>query len=87
MSPDTGRERNRRADEHDRRAHPERARLYAQAHRISNGAGCVLLVIQTDDGWAIHGMDLPGEPAHVCVSMTGSGRSATSPTSPSWPPW
>ncbi|MGH3899921.1 MAG: hypothetical protein ACRDTA_17115 [Pseudonocardiaceae bacterium] len=50
--------------EHDQQD-PERARLYAQAHRISNGAACVLLVIQTDDGWAIHGMDLPGQPAHV----------------------
>ncbi|MGH3899316.1 MAG: hypothetical protein ACRDTA_13960 [Pseudonocardiaceae bacterium] len=52
--------------------HSERVRLYAQAHRISTGAGCVLLVIQTGDGWAIHGLDLPGEAAHV-TSDPGAG--------------
>ncbi|MGH3801064.1 MAG: hypothetical protein ACRDTD_13175 [Pseudonocardiaceae bacterium] len=45
--------------------HPERVRLYAQAHRLSNSAGCVLLVMQTDDGWSIHGLDLPGQGVHV----------------------
>ena len=46
-------------------AHPERARLYARARRIDNGAACVLLVIQRDDGWSIHGLDLPGRGVHV----------------------
>ncbi len=35
----------------------ERARLYAQGHRIDNGSSCVLLVIQADDGWSIYGLD------------------------------
>ncbi len=53
--------------EHDQQhpAYPERARLYARARRIDNGAACVLLVIQRDDGWSIHGLDLPGEGVYV----------------------
>lgn len=40
--------------DHDQQhpAHPERARLYAQARRIDNGAACVLLVIQRR--WVVH---------------------------------
>jgi hypothetical protein len=45
--------------EHDP-AHPERARLYAQAHRMDDAAACTLLVIQREDGWSIHGLGLPG---------------------------
>lgn len=44
--------------EHDP-AHPERAQLYAQAHRMDDGAACTLLVIQREDGWSIHGLGLP----------------------------
>ncbi|MGH4000287.1 MAG: hypothetical protein ACRDTJ_22820, partial [Pseudonocardiaceae bacterium] len=53
--------------EHDKQypAHPERARLYARGHRIDNGAACVLLAFQRDDGWSIHGLDLPGQGVHV----------------------
>lgn len=45
--------------------HPERARLYAPGRRIDNGAACMLLVIQRDDGWSIHDPDLPGEGVYV----------------------
>lgn len=45
----------------------ERARLYAQGHRIDNGSSCVLLVIQALDGWSIYGLD-PDLPGGVRVS-------------------
>jgi hypothetical protein len=46
-------------------AHPERARLYTRARRINSDVACGLLVIQRDDGWSIHGLDLPGEGFYV----------------------
>ncbi len=46
---------------------PERARLYGRAHRIDDGISCVLLVVQGDDTWSIHGHgeDLPARGVRV----------------------
>ena len=45
----------------------ERARLYGRAHRIDDGISCVLLVVQGDNTWSIHGHgeDLPARGVRV----------------------